>query len=170
MLEKCLYVLQEVRSIIYFWQFIHPPSLMFLNSFFHLIFFRSRTRSYRVLSSCSNVLISMTLFRKKTLPCYKAPNDFLFNIVKTQQLTSGGWDCPLNNGPKLVVEQPNRSSSGFCPRVLTVPYLCQWHALTCELKFVFIYLSFMSCVPARLWRNWKDIKQWLSKYLQSVCA
>ena len=26
-LEKCLYVLQEVRSIIYFWQFIHPLSL-----------------------------------------------------------------------------------------------------------------------------------------------
>ena len=41
-LEKCLYVLQEVKSIIYFRQFIHPPSLMFLNSFFHLIFFRSR--------------------------------------------------------------------------------------------------------------------------------
>ena len=64
-LEKCLYVLQEVRSIIYFRQFIHPPSLMFLNSFFHLIFFRSRTRRYRVLSSCSNVLISMALFGKK---------------------------------------------------------------------------------------------------------
>ena len=28
-LEKCLYALQEVRSIIYFWQFIHPPSLVF---------------------------------------------------------------------------------------------------------------------------------------------
>ena len=26
-LEKCLYVLQEVRSIIYLWQFIHPLSL-----------------------------------------------------------------------------------------------------------------------------------------------
>ena len=26
-LEKCLYMLQEVRSIIYFWQFIHPLSL-----------------------------------------------------------------------------------------------------------------------------------------------
>ena len=26
-LEKCLYVLQEVTSIIYFWQFIHPLSL-----------------------------------------------------------------------------------------------------------------------------------------------
>ena len=64
-LEKCLYVLQEVRSIIYFRQFIHPLSLMFLNSFFHLIFFRSRTRCYRVWSSCPNVLISMTLFRKK---------------------------------------------------------------------------------------------------------
>ena len=25
-LEKCLYVLQEVRSVIYFWQFIHPLS------------------------------------------------------------------------------------------------------------------------------------------------
>ena len=64
-LEKCLYMLQEVRSIIYFRKFIHPPSLMFLNSFFHLIFFRSWTRHYRVLSSCSNVLISMTLFGKK---------------------------------------------------------------------------------------------------------
>ena len=38
---------------------------MFLNSFFHPIFFRSRTRCYRVSNSCSNVLISMTLFRKK---------------------------------------------------------------------------------------------------------
>ena len=64
-LEKCLYVLQEVRSIICFRQFIHPPSLMFLNSFFHLIFFRSRTRRYRVSNSCSNVFISMNLFRKK---------------------------------------------------------------------------------------------------------
>ena len=64
-LEKCLYVLQEVRSIIYFRQFIHPPSLMFLNSFFHLIFFRSRTRRYRVSNSCSNVVISMILLEKK---------------------------------------------------------------------------------------------------------
>ena len=64
-LEKCLYVLQEVRSIIYFRQFIHPPSLMFLNSFFHLIFFRSRTRRYRISGSCSKVLKSMTLFGKK---------------------------------------------------------------------------------------------------------
>ena len=37
-LEKCLNVLQEVRSIIYFRQFIYPPSLMFLNAFFHLYF------------------------------------------------------------------------------------------------------------------------------------
>ena len=64
-LEKSLNVLQEVRSIIYFRQFIHPPSLMFLNSFFRLIFFRSRTRRYRVSNSCSNVLISMILFGKK---------------------------------------------------------------------------------------------------------
>ena len=27
-LEKCLYVLQEVRSIMYFWQFIHSLSLL----------------------------------------------------------------------------------------------------------------------------------------------
>ena len=27
MLQKCLYVLQEVRTIIHFWQFIHPLSL-----------------------------------------------------------------------------------------------------------------------------------------------
>ena len=64
-LEKCLYVLQEVRSIICFRQFIHPPSLMFLNSFFHPIFFRSRTRRYWVSNSCLNVLISMILFGKK---------------------------------------------------------------------------------------------------------
>ena len=67
-LEKCVYVLQEVRSIICFRQFIHPPSLIFLNSFFHLIFFRSRTRCYRVSTSCSNVLISMILFGKKRMP------------------------------------------------------------------------------------------------------
>ena len=64
-LEKCLYVLQEVRSIICFRQFIHPPFLIFLNSFFHFIFFRSRTRCYRVSNSCSNVVISMILFGKK---------------------------------------------------------------------------------------------------------
>ena len=64
-LEMCLYVLQEVRSTIYFRQFIHLPSLMFLNSFLHLIFFRSKTRRYRVLNSCSNVLIRMILFGKK---------------------------------------------------------------------------------------------------------
>ena len=64
-LYKCLYVLQKVRSIIYFRQFIHPPSLKLLNSFFHHIFFWSRTRRYRISGSCSNVLISMTLFGKK---------------------------------------------------------------------------------------------------------
>ena len=75
-LEKCLYVPQEVRSIIYFRQFIDPLSL-FLNSFFHLIFFRSRTRRYRVSSSCSNGLISMTLFGKKEnakVPTYALDN------------------------------------------------------------------------------------------------
>ena len=50
---------------IYFRQFIHPLSLMFLSSFFHSIFFRSRTRRYRVSNSCSNVLISMILFGRK---------------------------------------------------------------------------------------------------------
>ena len=60
-LEKCLSVLQEVRSIIYFWKFI----LMFLCSFSRLLFFKSRIRCYRVSNSCSNVLISMALFGKK---------------------------------------------------------------------------------------------------------
>ena len=41
-LEKCLNMLQEVRSITYVRQLIHLLSLMFLNSFFRLIFFRSR--------------------------------------------------------------------------------------------------------------------------------
>ena len=50
-LEKCLYVLQEVSSIVYFLQFIHPLSL--------------HSRGNEVLNSCSNVLISMTLFGKK---------------------------------------------------------------------------------------------------------
>ena len=67
-LENCLYVLQEVRSIIYFRQFIDPPSLMFLNFFLHLIFFRSRTRRYRASHSCSNVAIIMILFEKKRMP------------------------------------------------------------------------------------------------------
>ena len=137
------------------------PSLMFLNSFFHLIFCRSRTRSYRVLSSYSNVLISMTLFRKKILPRYKAPNDFLFNIIKTQQLTSGGSDCALNNGPKLVVEQPNRSSSGFCSRVLTVPYLCQWHALTCELY------TYHSCLVFQ--EDSGEIEKILNNDFKNIC-
>ena len=64
-LEKCLCVLQEVRFNIYFRQFIHPPSLMFLNFFFHLIFFRSRKIRYRVLNSSSDVLINIILFEKK---------------------------------------------------------------------------------------------------------
>ena len=38
---------------------------MFLNSFFHRIFFKSRSRRYRVSNSCSNVLISVTLFGKE---------------------------------------------------------------------------------------------------------
>ena len=63
-LEKCRYMLQEVRSVIYLWQFIHPPSLMFLNSFFHLIFFRSRTRCYslEIMLKCSH---KYDLVRKK---------------------------------------------------------------------------------------------------------
>ena len=64
-LEKCLNVLQEVRSITYFRQFIYPPSLMFLNAFFHLLFFRFTARRYRVSNSCSNVFKSMILFGKK---------------------------------------------------------------------------------------------------------
>ena len=68
-LEKCLYVLQEVRSIIYFWQFIQYPSLTFLNSFFHLIFFRSRTRRCRVSISCSNVLIRSR--KKNRMPKFR---------------------------------------------------------------------------------------------------
>ena len=51
LVEKCLYILKEIRSIIYFWQFIHPLSL--------------RSRGNEASNSCSNVLISMTLFRKK---------------------------------------------------------------------------------------------------------
>ena len=39
--------------------------ILFLNSSFHLIFFKSRTRRYRVSNLCSNVLISMTFFEKK---------------------------------------------------------------------------------------------------------
>ena len=68
-LGKCLCVLQEVRSIIYFWQFIQYPSLTFLNSFFHLIFFRSRTRRCRVSISCSNVLIRSR--KKNRMPKFR---------------------------------------------------------------------------------------------------
>ena len=59
-LKKCMY-----GSVICFWQFIYLPSLVLLNSFFHLIFSRSKTRCYRVSNSCWNVLISMILFEKK---------------------------------------------------------------------------------------------------------
>ena len=53
MLEKCLFVLEEVRSIIYFQQFIHPLSLC-----------SHGIHGNEVSNSCSNVLIIMTLFRK----------------------------------------------------------------------------------------------------------
>ena len=53
MLQKCLYVLEEVRSIIYFRQFIHPLSL--------------RSRSNEVSNSCLDVLIIMILFGKKKI-------------------------------------------------------------------------------------------------------
>ena len=43
----------------------------------------------------------------KTQPCYEAPGDLRVEIAKTQWLTSGEWDCPLDNGPKLAMEQPN---------------------------------------------------------------
>ena len=33
---------------------------------------------------------------------YKAPTDLQVKNVKTQWLTSGEWDCPLDNGSKLM--------------------------------------------------------------------
>ena len=38
-------------------------------------------------------------------PCYEAPGDILVENVKVQWLTSGEWDCPLENGPKLAMGQ-----------------------------------------------------------------
>ena len=79
-LEKCLYVLQEVRSIIYFRQFINPPSLMFLNALFHSIFFRSRTRRYWVSNSCWNVLISKKKENAKVLT-YAVDNILIIFVI-----------------------------------------------------------------------------------------
>ena len=44
-----------------------------------------------------------------TQPYYEAPDDLRVDYVKTQWLTSGEWGFPLDNGPKLAVEQPNSS-------------------------------------------------------------
>ena len=78
--EKCLYVLQEVRSIICFRQFINPPSLMFLNALFHSIFFRSRTRRYWVSNSCWNVLISKKKENAKVLT-YAVDNILIIFVI-----------------------------------------------------------------------------------------
>ena len=40
---------------------------------------------------------------------YEVPGDLWVEHVKTQWLTSGEWGCPLNNGLKLGVGQPNRN-------------------------------------------------------------
>ena len=44
-----------------------------------------------------------------TQPRYEAPGDLLVENVKMQWLTSDEWGCLLENGPKLVVGQPNSS-------------------------------------------------------------
>ena len=93
-LGKCLYVLQGVRSIIYFWKFIHSPSLMFLNSFFHLIFFRSRTRCYSldIMLKCSH---KYDLVRKKRVcqsfdvcPRQHSHNSYLMIVLVRAVLTA----------------------------------------------------------------------------------
>ena len=42
-------------------------------------------------------------------PCYEAPGDLWVENVKPQWLTSSEWGCPLDNGPKLAMGQPNSS-------------------------------------------------------------
>ena len=48
-----------------------------------------------------------------TQPCYKDPSDLQVKIVKTQWSTSSDWGCPINNGPKLAVGQPNSSKKKY---------------------------------------------------------
>ena len=48
-----------------------------------------------------------------THPRYKAPGDLRVEIVEMQWLTLGECVCPLANGPKLAVGQPNRHEKKF---------------------------------------------------------
>ena len=66
------------------------------------------------------ILVGIRMFLVQTPPCawpglatqphYEAPGDFWVKNVKMQRLTWGEWGCPLDNGPKLAVGQPNSSS------------------------------------------------------------
>ena len=46
---------------------------------------------------------------KSNMTITRLPVTFGSNMYKTQWLTSGEWGCPLDNGPKLAVGQPNSS-------------------------------------------------------------
>ena len=50
--------------------------------------------------------------------------DLRVKYVKTQWLTSGEWGCLLDNGPKLVVGQPNRSFLKNQFVVWSISYSC----------------------------------------------
>ena len=56
-LEKCLYVPQEVRSIIYFWQFIHPLSLCSRGIATHFAF-----TSYIIISTKFCIVTFLNIF------------------------------------------------------------------------------------------------------------
>ena len=61
-------------------------------------------------------------------PRYEAPGDIQVEIAKMQGLTSGWWGCPLENGPKLTVGQPNSNLK---------KYSRFYYVRNCKKKFIF---------------------------------
>ena len=61
---------------------------------------------------------------------------------KTQWLTSGQWGCPLDNGPKLAVRQPNSSlkkKKSFCS--VSSPCTSFNNTKSSSLRFYFFHVS-----------------------------
>ena len=103
-------------------------------------------------------------------PHYKVPGHFWVEIVKMEWLTSGKWGCPLANGPKLAVGQPNRSKKiSFnlpqfqrhirgCLNNIKVCHSCWGYVGYSRMKFPF--LSIAQVIP--------ETKFWLFDWYQCV--
>ena len=62
------------------------------------------------MNKVSNLFADLRGVLKVLMKLYvKAPRDLWVEIAKAQWLTSGEWECPLDNDPKLAMVQPNKS-------------------------------------------------------------